>query len=57
MWFKVENKRSSIGQKFVVRCNSEISGRTVVEERSVKGTAAARKTAPRQLFLPFLQDP
>jgi len=45
MWFKVENKRSSIGQKFVVRCNSEISGRTVVEERSVKGTAAARKTA------------
>jgi len=45
MWFKVENKRSSIGQKFVVRCNSEISGRTVVEERSVKGTAATRKTA------------
>ena len=26
MWFKVENKRSSIGQRFVVRCNSELAG-------------------------------
>lgn len=45
MWFKVENKRSSTGQKFVVRCNSEIAGSPVIEERPVKGTAAARKTA------------
>jgi AAA+ superfamily predicted ATPase len=45
MWFKVESKRSSIGQKFVVRCNSEIAGSAVMEERPVKGTAAARKTA------------
>lgn len=45
MWFKVEDKRSSIGQKFVVRCTSEIAGTTVVEERPVQGTAAARKAA------------
>jgi AAA+ superfamily predicted ATPase len=45
MWFKVENKRSSVGQKFVVRCNSEIGGSPVVEERPAKGTTAARKTA------------
>ena len=45
MWFKVENKRTSAGQKFVVRCNSEIAGSRVVEERPVKGVAAARKTA------------
>jgi hypothetical protein len=45
MWFKVENKRSSLGQKFVVRCNSEIAGSQVVEERPAKGAIAARKTA------------
>jgi hypothetical protein len=45
MWFKVENKRSSVGQKLVVRCNSDIAGRRVVEERPAKGTATARKTA------------
>src|SRR5690349_6153548 len=45
MWFKVENKRSSLGQKFVVRCNSEIAGTRVTEERAVKGVAAARRTA------------
>jgi AAA+ superfamily predicted ATPase len=45
MWFKVENKRSSLGQKFVVRCNSEIAGSHVVEERPAQGPAAARKTA------------
>jgi hypothetical protein len=45
MWFKVEQKRSSIGQKFVVRCDSEIAGSRVVEERPAQGTAAARKTA------------
>jgi hypothetical protein len=45
MWFKVEQKRSSVGQKFVVRCNSEIAGSRVVEERPAQGTAAARKTA------------
>jgi AAA+ superfamily predicted ATPase len=45
MWFKVEHKRSSVGQKFVVRCNSEVAGSRVVEERPAQGTAAARKTA------------
>jgi len=45
MWFKVENKRSSVGQKFLVRCDSDIAGNRVVEERPAKGTAAARKTA------------
>src|ERR1700742_364643 len=45
MWFRVENKRQSIGQKFVVRCMSEIAGSRIAEEREVKGTATARKTA------------
>lgn len=45
MWFKVENKRSSIGQKYVVRCASEIGGSSVAEERSAQGTAAAKKVA------------
>ena len=45
MWFKVENKRTSVGQKFIVRCNSEIGDRAVVEERPANGTTAARKTA------------
>lgn len=45
MWFKVENKRSSTGQRFVVRCNSELAGSHVIEERPAKGTIAARKTA------------
>jgi hypothetical protein len=45
MWFKVEQKRFSIGQKYLVRCNSEMGGSRVVEERPVKGVVAARKTA------------
>ncbi|ULK95184.1 ATP-binding protein [Bradyrhizobium sp. I71] len=45
MWFKVEQERSSTGQKYVVRCNSEIAGKPVVEERLVKGVTEARKTA------------
>lgn len=45
MWFKVEQKRSSTGQKYVVRCNSEIAGSQVVEERLAKSSAEARKTA------------
>lgn len=45
MWFKVEQKRSSIGQKYVVRCDSEIAGSRVIEERQAKGVAEARKTA------------
>jgi hypothetical protein len=45
MWFKVEGTRASIGQKYVVRCNSEIAGSRVVEERPAKGVTAARKTA------------
>jgi hypothetical protein len=45
MWFKVESKRSSQGQKFVVRCNSEIAGSRVVGERPAKGATAARRTA------------
>jgi AAA+ superfamily predicted ATPase len=45
MWFKVEQKRSSVGQKYVVRCSSEIAGSRVVEERLAKGAAEARKAA------------
>lgn len=45
MWFKVEQKRSSAGQKFIVRCSSEIAGTRIAEEKSAKGAAEARKTA------------
>jgi AAA+ superfamily predicted ATPase len=45
MWFRVENKRSSTGQKFVVRCNSEIAGKRNAEELPAKGVKAAQKTA------------
>jgi hypothetical protein len=45
MWFKVENERTSTGQRFIVRCSSKIGGTSVVEERAVQGIAAARKTA------------
>jgi len=45
MWFKVESKRVSVGQKFIVRCNSDIAGVPIAEERPAKGTAEARKTA------------
>ena len=45
MWLKVEEKRSSIGQKYVVRCDSEIAGSRLREERPAHGVAAARKTA------------
>ncbi|HEX3973914.1 MAG TPA: ATP-binding protein [Stellaceae bacterium] len=45
MWFKVEDTRSSIGQRYVVRCTSEMGGKRVVEERPVQGAPAARKAA------------
>jgi hypothetical protein len=45
MWFRVEHSRSSVGQKFVVRCNAEIASARTVEERPAKGIVAARKTA------------
>ncbi len=45
MWFKVEGKRGSKGQKFVVRCTSETAGQKVMEERPVVGAAAARRAA------------
>src|SRR5579862_2494543 len=45
MWFKVENKRSSTGQRYIVRCVSELGGKRVVEERTVQGAPAARKAA------------
>lgn len=45
MWFKVEDKRTSAGQKFVVRCTTDLAGGTHVEERPAQGTVAARKTA------------
>jgi hypothetical protein len=45
MWFKVENSRSSIGQKYIVRCSSELAGSRVIEEQPAKGSVAARKTA------------
>ncbi|THD42679.1 MAG: ATP-binding protein [Bradyrhizobium sp.] len=45
MWFKVEGKRGSTGQKFIVRCGSPASGESVIEDRPVIGAAAARKAA------------
>jgi len=45
MWFRVEDKRSSKGQRFTVRCTSEVAGSSMVEERIVKGAGAARKSA------------
>ena len=45
MWVKVEGKRRSEGQKFVVRCASEAAGQKVVEERPAAGAAAARRAA------------
>jgi AAA+ superfamily predicted ATPase len=45
MWFRVEHKRQSRGKKFVIRCATEIAGSRVTEEREVKGTVTARKTA------------
>ncbi len=45
MWFKVENTRTSTGQKYLVRCISKIGGSSVSEERPVRGAPAARKAA------------
>src|SRR5260370_16214085 len=45
MWFKVEDKRTSLGQKYLVRCESEVGGSRLVEERPAQGARAARKTA------------
>jgi AAA+ superfamily predicted ATPase len=45
MWIKVEGKRGSKGQQFVIRCASKTVGQNAVEERKVLGAAAARKTA------------
>ena len=45
MWFKVEHSRTSVGQKFVVRCDSTIAGTCVTEERPAKGVMAAKKVA------------
>jgi AAA+ superfamily predicted ATPase len=45
MWFKVEDTRLAVGQRFIVRCTSEIAGSNVIEEHSVQGSAAARRTA------------
>ncbi len=45
MWFKIEDQRSSIGQKYIIRCTPEIAGTTIVEERPAQGTAAAKKAA------------
>jgi len=45
MWFRIDDKRSSIGQKYIIRATLEIAGKTVVEERPAKGTAAARRAA------------
>ena len=45
MWFRVEGKRKSEGQKFVVRCAPQGPDQTAIEERPVIGAAAARKAA------------
>ena len=44
MWFKVEASRTSVGQKFVVRC-ADAGGSGPQEERLAHGVAAARKAA------------
>jgi hypothetical protein len=46
-WFRVEHKPQSVGQKYVVRCTTEMAGSRVAEEREVKGDATARKTAEK----------
>jgi len=43
MWFRVEKKRNSIRQRFVVRCDGTSNG--VPEERPVCGTTPTRRTA------------
>jgi hypothetical protein len=45
MWFKVEDKRRAKGNKYLVRCATEIGGKSIMEERSAQGAPAARKTA------------
>ncbi len=45
MWFKVEHKRTSTGQRYLVRCASQIGGSSVTEERPARGAPAARKVA------------
>jgi hypothetical protein len=45
MWFKIDDKRSSTGQTYVIRCTSEVAGQSVTEERTAKGAPAARKAA------------
>ena len=45
MWFKVERKRNSIGQKYIIRCTTDIDGKSAAEERHAKGVADARKIA------------
>ncbi len=45
MWFRVEHSRTSAGQKFIVRCDSQIAGARVTEERPAKGVMAAKKVA------------
>jgi ATPase family associated with various cellular activities (AAA) len=45
VWFKVEHERASVGQKFLVRCETGVAGERHVEERPVKGVTAARKAA------------
>jgi hypothetical protein len=45
MWFKIEETRSPVGQRFLIRCTTEIGGTNVVEERPAQGVLAARKAA------------
>lgn len=45
MWFKLESKRSSIGQRYKIWASPEIAGKSVTEERMVQGVTAARKAA------------
>jgi len=45
MWFKIENKRSSTGQRFRVCAKADIAGKIVTEDRAVQGVTEARKAA------------
>lgn len=45
MWFKLEDKRTAVGQAYTIRCFRDVAGQTITDEQTVKGVTAARKTA------------
>lgn len=45
MWFKIEDKRAPKGNRFLVRCTTELAGKSVTEERAAQGVTVAKNTA------------